>query len=135
VESVFTVSSRINSTFGGNLVDMVRARRYLELVHEEHVLENVRAVGARLLAGIEAVAARRPVVRRPRGRGMMIAFDLPTPEAREEMKAELFRRGVLLLRCGERSLRLRPVLDFPADAADRFVQTLEDAAAALAPGA
>ncbi len=131
VDGVFAVPSRINSTFGGNLCDMVRARRYLEILHEERLLDNVRAVGARLLAGIEAVAARRPVLRRPRGRGLLIAFDLPTAESREEMKAELFRQGVLLLRCGERSLRLRPVLDFPAEAADRFIEILDDAAARL----
>jgi L-lysine 6-transaminase len=131
VDSVFKVASRINSTFGGNLCDMVRARRYLEIVAEERLLENVRAVGARLLAGLGEVAARRPAIRAPRGRGLMIAFDLPTREAREAMRDELFRRGVLILRCGERSLRLRPVLDFPAAAADRFVALLDDAAAAL----
>src|SRR5215468_1884414 len=50
VENVFKISSRINSTWGGNLVDMVRSARYFEIIEEEDLVANAAAVGAHLLA-------------------------------------------------------------------------------------
>jgi len=45
VENVFKISSRINSTWGGSLVDMVRCTRYIEIILEDNLLENAKKVG------------------------------------------------------------------------------------------
>src|SRR5262249_8994835 len=77
-DNVFQVSSRINSTWGGNLVDMVRAQRYLEIIEEERLVENAAKVGAHLLARLLMLQGARPdVLSNARGRGLMCAVDLP----------------------------------------------------------
>jgi len=113
VESVFKVPSRINSTFGGNLVDMVRCGRYVEIIEREGMLANAAKVGQALLESLERIAAEFPaLVSNVRGRGLMCAFDLPSTEIRDRAKRALFDERVIILGCGSRSLRYRPVLDF-----------------------
>jgi L-lysine 6-transaminase len=117
-ENVFKVGSRINSTWGGNLVDMVRFERFLEIMEEDHLVENARRVGERLLSGLRKLEAElHPLMSNARGLGLMIAFDLPTPELRDQAYEATFDHGLLLLKCGVRSLRFRPPLDLqPAEA-------------------
>ena len=97
VDSVFKVSSRINSTWGGNLVDMVRCRRYLEIIEEENLLDNATRVGAQLLEGLRALESSFPgKVTNARGRGMFAAFDLPSTEIRNESLRSLRDAGLML---------------------------------------
>src|SRR5688572_5625868 len=77
--NVFKTSSRINSTFGGGLTDMVRFGRYLEVIQEDRLVDNARVVGEHLLRGLEGVQQELGgLMTGARGRGLMIAFDLPT---------------------------------------------------------
>lgn len=117
-ENVFKVGSRINSTWGGNLVDMVRFRRFLEIIEEDRLVENARIVGEHLLTGLRRLESElSPLVSNARGRGLMIAFDLPTPALRDKAHETITKNGLLLLTCGVRSIRFRPSLDLtPADA-------------------
>ncbi len=132
-DNVFRVSSRINSTWGGNLVDMVRCRRYLEIMAEERLVENAATVGAHLLRGLEALQASRPdVFSNARGRGLMCAIDLPDTAAREAVGEQAFRMGMVILGCGERSLRFRPPLDVTAGEIDEALDILGRAAGSLA---
>lgn len=111
VDNVFKVSSRINSTWGGTLVDMVRSQAYIEVIEEEGLLENARTVGAHLLGRIGEIASEFPgLVTAPRGRGLMCAFDLPSPEIRKRYLAATFEKGVIMLGSGVRSVRFRPAL-------------------------
>ena len=118
-ENVFKVPSRINSTFGGNLTDMVRFARYLEVIEAERLVDNARVVGEHLLAGLLGLQAEFPaLVSAARGRGLMIAFDLPTPEARDRVRTLAWQQGLMLLACGPRSIRFRPPLNLSAGEAD-----------------
>jgi L-lysine 6-transaminase len=118
-QNVFKVPSRINSTWGGGLTDMVRFGRYLEIIHEERLVENARVVGDHLLAGLRGVERELGgLVSNARGRGLMIAFDLPTTDQRNKAKDAVWRNGLLVLPCGERSLRFRPPLNLSAAEAD-----------------
>ena len=111
-DNVFKVSSRINSTWGGNLVDMVRCQRYLEIIEEERLVENAAAVGAHQLAGLQSLQAERPdIVSNARGRGLMCAVDLPDTETRDRLMDKAYELGLMILGCGKRSIRFRPVLD------------------------
>jgi L-lysine 6-transaminase len=120
-ENVFRVPSRINSTWGGGLTDMVRCARYLEIIHEEQLLENARLIGNRLLQGLRALEPGG-TLGNARGRGLMVAFDLPTPELRQRMHERLLENGLLLLTCGKRSIRFRPPLDLGAREADTALE-------------
>jgi L-lysine 6-transaminase len=118
-ENVFAVPSRINSTFGGNLTDMVRFGRFLEVINEERLVSNARVVGDHLLSGLRALEHERAgLLSNARGRGLMIAFDLPTPELRDRARRAIIASGLLLLSCGTRSIRFRPPLTLSAAEAD-----------------
>jgi L-lysine 6-transaminase len=120
-DNVFAVSSRINSTWGGGLADMVRSRRYLEVVEAEGLIERAAVVGKRLLDGLSSV----PGIDNVRGRGLFVAVDLPTPEARAAAVARLHRdENVLILGGGERSIRFRPALTVGEDELDLAVAAL-----------
>ena len=125
-ENVFTVSSRINSTWGGNLVDMVRARRYLEIIEEERLVENARVVGELLLGALGELALELPgKVGNVRGRGLLIAFDLPDGATRGKvLEVWLRKHAVMGLPCGERSVRLRPALTLSREEALLGVERL-----------
>jgi L-lysine 6-transaminase len=110
--NVFHVSSRINSTWGGNLVDMVRCARYLEIIREDGLIENVANVGEVFREGLMALECDIPMVTNARGRGFMLAFDLPDGETRERLRLDLWSAGLASLPCGPRSIRFRPPLIF-----------------------
>jgi L-lysine 6-transaminase len=124
-KNVFRVSSRINSTWGGNLVDMVRCARILQIMVEDGLVENAARTGRRFLAGLEALADRVPEVTNPRGRGFLLAFDLPTREARDAVRKELWREGLAVLPCGPRSIRVRPALIFGEPEVARALEIFE----------
>ena len=110
-DNVFAVSSRINSTWGGNLVDMVRSRRILEVIESDGLLEHAAEAGRYLLARLEELAAEFPeLVLDVRGRGLMCAFSLPTAAQRDELIAKLWDRRVVMLASGPDSVRFRPAL-------------------------
>jgi L-lysine 6-transaminase len=118
-DHVFKVSSRINSTWGGNLTDMVRSARLLEILQEDALVENTRVVGERLLAGLQTLERELGgTLGNARGLGLMLAFDLDTPELRDRALERALANGLLLLPCGVRSIRFRPPLNLTAAEAD-----------------
>jgi L-lysine 6-transaminase len=130
--NVFNTASRINSTFGGNLTDMVRFGRFLEVIDEERLVDNARTVGAYLLAGLQGLQAELGgLMSNARGRGLMIAFDLPTPEQRDRAHQRIIDEGLLLLVCGPRSIRFRPPLNLGASEADTALDLLRRALRSL----
>jgi L-lysine 6-transaminase len=133
--NVLAVSGRINSTWGGGLVDMVRSRRLLELIESGGLIEAAGARGASFLRGLEGLAAAHPdTVTNARGRGLMLAVDLPGPAFRDAVIADLReRQHILVLACGSRGIRFRPALSVSEDeisealtALDRSVATVEE---------
>jgi L-lysine 6-transaminase len=123
-ENVFRLPSRINSTWGGNLADMVRSSYIMEIIERDHLLEHVARTGRKFVEALEALAREEPLISAVRGRGHMIAFDLPDKEAREQFYRGLFESSLLAIRSGERSIRFRPVLDFPENAVDEAIELL-----------
>ena len=110
-DNVFAVTSRINSTWGGNLADMVRARRILEVIEAEELFDRAAEHGRYLLDRLAELACEFPaVVREPRGRGLMCAFSLPTTAGRDELIRRLWQRGVIALPAGKDVVRFRPAL-------------------------
>jgi L-lysine 6-transaminase len=125
VDSVFKVSGRINSTWGGNLVDMVRSTRYLEVIAEENLVENARKMGAHLVGGMQKVADRYPdVVTNVRGRGLMAAFDLPA-DKRDAFRKKALENGLIMAGCGPHSMRFRPALNVTAAEIDEGLDIID----------
>ncbi len=125
-KNVFRVSSRINSTWGGNLVDMVRCARYLQIMSEDNLLENAARVGAVFKAGLETVQAEFPMVSNVRGLGLLLAFDLPDTATRNAVRQRCWDLGLASLPCGPRSLRFRPPLVFSEAEAAKSLDVLRE---------
>lgn len=110
--NVFRVSSRINSTWGGNLVDMARATRYLEIIEEENLIDNAEQMGDKLLVKLQSLAERYPdYIDAARGKGLFCSFDMATPEIRAEFQKKCFEKGLFILSCGTHTMRFRPPLN------------------------
>ena len=124
--NVFHVSSRINSTWGGNLVDMVRCARYLQIMDEEDLVGNAARVGAVMKQGLEALARDFEIVSNVRGKGLFLALDLPDGEARGRAVQACWVRGLAVLAGGARSIRFRPPLVFSEDDAARALAMLRE---------
>ncbi len=125
VDSVFKVSSRINSTFGGNLVDMVRETRYLEYMEEYKVVDNAAQVGAYLLNRLQEIADGKPPLKNVRGRGLLVAFDMPDTSLRDKFIEEAFKEHLLLIKSGEKAVRMRPALTLTKDDVDECINIIK----------
>src|SRR6267378_7783997 len=123
-DNAFRLSSRLNSTWGGNFTDMVRSTHYLRIIEREHLVENAAKVGAYFLDRLRDLQREEPTISAARGRGLFLAFDLPDPKTREEFWRGFFALGVLTLRSGENSIRFRPALDLTADVVDEAIELM-----------
>jgi len=123
-DNAFRLSSRLNSTWGGNFTDMVRSTHYLRIVEEEHLVENAAKVGAYFLDRLRDLQLEEPAISAARGRGLFFAFDLPDPKTREQFWKGFFDLGVLTLRSGENSIRFRPALDLTVEVVDEAMELM-----------
>lgn len=125
-ENVFVESSRINSTWGGNLVDMVRATRILEVIEAESLVENARTVGDYFVKGLSDLATRDDRLTNVRGRGLLVAFDLPSGDLRDAALRRAREKGFLALAAGHRTIRFRPPLTVSKAEVDHGLGLLAD---------
>ncbi|MGC9541930.1 L-lysine 6-transaminase [Streptomyces sp. UG1] len=131
--NVFRVSGRINSTWGGGLVDMVRARRILEIIERDDLVGHAAAVGSWFLEELRDLEARHAsMASNARGRGLMSAVDLPDSGMRDEVVRKLRTdEQVIALPCGERSVRFRPALSITQDELTIALRALDRVLAGL----
>ena len=109
---VFVESSRINSTFGGNFIDMLRFQLVLEIIENENLVENSKVVGEFLLEGLLKLEQKFPKqIFASRGKGLMCAFDLKDHDTRNWLREKLYDEGIIVLTCGDQSIRFRPHLN------------------------
>jgi len=131
-ENVFRVPSRLNSTWGGNLLDMVRSSIILEVMEKDGIVERVSGLGPELLARLEALADEFPrFVSNVRGRGLLCAFDCPAREERDRLIEKAREKRLLVLPAGDVSIRLRPALTVSSAEIEEASRRLRDAIAAL----
>ena len=121
-ENVFRVSSRINSTWGGTLLDMVRSTRYMEVIKKERLLENSKKQGERIKKALLDEAPE--YVTNIRGIAGWIAFTLPSKDIRDELWKKLYAEGAMLLKSGVESLRMRPNLAISDEEVDMGLERL-----------
>ncbi len=131
-QNVFVAPSRINSTFGGNLVDLVRFQRVLEVIERDQLVENAATVGTLFLRELEGLQAKRPdLLSNARGRGLLLAIDLPDGTTRNAVMQACMNQGLFSLTCGDRSLRFRPTLTFSEADVGEAVEKLDKALGSL----
>ena len=125
-DNVFNTSGRINSTWGGNIVDMVRSRHIIDAIEKYNLIDNARNVGQRLISNLRGL----PVISNVRGRGLMIAFDLSEEYVRD-LVMSILSKDMLALKCGSKSIRLRPPLTFSNQDADNAAHFISRAVTKL----
>ena len=123
---VFDESSRINSTFGGNLVDMMRFKLILEVIEEENLLDNAKKVGSYLLSELENLEHSYPAyLTNSRGLGLWAAFDLPSMTERDELWSKMLENKLLILPSGDKSIRFRPHLNVNKEEINEAIGIIE----------
>lgn len=109
--NVFKVSSRINSTWGGDLTDMVRSKFILNVIKNENLVENAKIVGEFLLDGLKELESEfHHIISNIRGLGLMCALDFKDQNERNRFKDLCYENKLLILGCGDHSIRFRPPL-------------------------
>jgi len=131
-DNCFRLPSRISSTWGGNFTDYVRSTHYLRIVEQEKLVDNARDTGEYLLKELQGLAKKYPVISAVRGRGLMIAFDLPSTQLRDAFWKGAYELGLLVVRSGQRSIRLRPVLDVKTNVLDEALGIMDQECRRLA---
>jgi L-lysine 6-transaminase len=129
-ENVFHTPGRINSTWGGNLADMLRGLRYLEIIEEEKLVENAARMGKRLLVGLGELGARHgDLVSNVRGRALFTAFTLPGTAVRDALRQACWDLGLATLTSGQTAIRFRPCLNVGEREIDQALDILDRALA------
>jgi len=126
-DNVFHVQSRINSTWGGNLTDMVRSRRLIEIIVADRLAENVAVQGQRLVQGLRELARREGGLSNVRGVGSLAAFTLESTEERNALLARLSEAQLLALKSGPTAIRFRVPLTISAVEVDEIVKRVGQA--------
>lgn len=126
-DNVFNISSRLNSTWGGNLADMVRFTLYLEIIENEGLVEKAAESGAYLLKHLENLQNDyHPLVSNARGRGLFCAFDLPDGDVRDSVVNNIMDEGAVILGSGVRSIRFRPHLNISRNEIDQGISMIKN---------
>ena len=123
---VFQESSRINSTFGGNLTDMIRFKLILEIIEKENLVHHAKEMGNYLLEQLIQVAHKKTNINNVRGRGLLVAFDLPDEKSRDNFIQAALQKNMLILGCGEKSIRFRPHLNVKKEDLDRALSIVDE---------
>lgn len=124
--NVFAEKSRLNSSWGGNLIDMVRATRILEIVAEDKLIENAKKQGKYFLAQLENLQKKhKSLMSSARGKGLFCAFDLPNDKFRDNFITKARKNNLLLMASGVKSVRFRPQLDITKKDLDLGIKILD----------
>jgi L-lysine 6-transaminase len=129
--NVFKVSSRINSTWGGSLVDMVRASKIMEIIEEDNLCHNAANMGEYLQNQLLDISAKHPAISNVRGKGLLTAFDFPDKTSRDNFINSGLEDNVMFLGCGSKSIRFRPALIIEKNHIDEGLAILQKIVAAL----
>jgi L-lysine 6-transaminase len=129
--NVFQVPSRINSTWGGSLVDMVRATKVLEIIEEDNLCDAAAETGEYLQEQLIDISSRYPIISNVRGRGLLTAFDFPDKNTRDTFIRKGLEKNVMFLGCGDKTIRFRPALIMGKNHIDNGLTILENISASL----
>jgi 4-aminobutyrate aminotransferase len=120
------------STFGGNPVAAAAAIATLEVIRDEKLMDNAVARGREAVDGLRAALKGNSIVTDIRGIGLMIGVDFVDADAAADVEVEAFKRGLLVLTCGDRGVRMSPPLVVNAEEISTAVRIFAEAAAAVA---
>jgi len=105
---------------------MVRFTKYLEVIEEENLVQNAEIVGKYLLEKLIELGNEFPnKIRNIRGRGLMCAIDFNSPQERDIFKNKCYDNGIVILGCGEQTIRFRPALNLTKEEVDEGLEIMK----------
>ncbi len=114
----------ISSTWGGgHVLDLAIGIKTIEIIKKEKMLESNRKMGGYILNRLKDIKN----LSNPRGLGLMLAFDIIDHASRDNVVAECAKRGLLVLGCGTRGIRLIPPYVVVKEDVDKALEILEAA--------
>lgn len=125
-DNCFKVSGRINSTWGGNLVDMVRSTQLLNVINKERLVDNSAQRGKYLLNRLNEIQSEFPkLISNAKGIGLLCSMDFPNTELRDKFRKTAEKEKLLILGCGIKTIRFRPMLNITNDELEEGLQVIE----------
>jgi 4-aminobutyrate aminotransferase len=122
------------STYGGSPVSCAAALATFDVIEEEDLLTNAREVGEVFLEGCRGIAERHPIMREVRGRALWIGLSFADHHQAAAVEQASFRKGLLMLGCGDDAIRISPALNFREDQARAALEIFEEAVAEVEAG-
>ena len=121
------------STYGGNPVAIAAALATLNVIEREG-MANAAKVGDAIMKRLKEWPKKHAIVGEVRGRGLMLAVEIvkdqqsrePAGEWRNQIELLAYERGLLVLGCGENSIRIAPPLILKQEEADVALDILEE---------
>jgi len=125
----------VDARRSGRAQNGAEVARILEIVEADNLFEAAQERGAELLAGLKELAAKHPTLTNPRGLGLMCALTMPDADVRDRVLKELLEHEqVIMLGCGERSLRVRPALTVTSEVIQTALAALDRAVSMVESG-
>ncbi|MCX6161034.1 MAG: L-lysine 6-transaminase [Ignavibacteriae bacterium] len=126
-DNVFRIPSRINSTWGGNITDMFRFKKILEIIEEDNLVENCLLTGNHLQERIQELCFKYPgLLSNGRGLGLFCAFDVKDTQTRNKISQECMKNGLMILGCGRNSIRFRPPITIDKTKIDEGIGIIDE---------
>jgi len=123
--NVFRVPSRINSTWGGSLADMVRSAKIMEIIEQDQLCNNAANVGSYLQKQLLNISKKYDIITNIRGRGLLTAFDFPNKQIRDSFIKKGLERDVMFLGCADTTIRFRPALTMETKHIDQGIDIIK----------
>jgi 4-aminobutyrate aminotransferase len=119
------------STYGGSPISCAAALATFDVIEDEGLLANAERVGGTLLDGLRGIQGRHPLIRDVRGRALWIGLGFADHDVASRVETEAFRRGLLMLTCGDDAIRISPPLVFREDQAREALRIFEEVVTAV----
>jgi len=111
---------------GGQRIDLSIGLKTIEVIEREKLLKNAEKMGNYIKKRLRELQKKYPKIVDVRGLGLMIAFELDKEKYKHIFEKEAFKKGLMLLGCGEKSIRIVPPLIINRDEADEGIEVIED---------
>jgi 4-aminobutyrate aminotransferase len=114
------------STYGGSAVSCAAALATFDVIRDEDLIGNAERIGSILLDGLAEIRQRHPIVTEVRGRALWIGLQFPDHATAAAVEIAAFRRGLLMLTCGDDAVRISPPLILREDQARTALAVLDE---------
>jgi 4-aminobutyrate aminotransferase len=123
------------STYGGSPLSCAAALATFDVIRDEDLLGNADRVGTLLLDELRQIQRRHPLIRDVRGKALWIGLGFADHDVAAAVEVAAFRRGLLMLSCGDDAIRISPSLVFREDQAREALRIFEEVVAEVESGA